>query len=191
MSSTSNSRLSLSGRSNSSLKENHFQKASDEMIIRKYKVLPNIRRSESIATSDYYRPTGALPMNSYEDYNTMSNSNKQINKTKGKRPPIVEKLRTQAASPAPSKNKTVNHFAGLKNSINNSKHNIHETMDLDEDLPINPIQSANQTTNRTSYTTPAERTFSPINRPPAPSPSKSIMKHYVAHHDSDSDDSLN
>lgn len=49
------------------------------------------------------------------------------------------------------------------------KHSLQTTMDLDEDLPMNPVLES-LVNRRGIYTSPGERLISPIKRPQAPSP---------------------
>jgi hypothetical protein len=65
-------------------------------------------------------------------------------------------------------------------ALDNNKqnhHNINNTMDLDEDLPINPINPTPDYINqRLIYTSPGDRIISPIKRPQAPSPMSSAYR---------------
>ena len=62
--------------------------------------------------------------------------------------------------------KAFNHrLPSLEKNIN---HTIQSTMDLDEDLPMNP--EPDRTNQRQIYTSPGDRIISPIKRPNAPSP---------------------
>lgn len=62
--------------------------------------------------------------------------------------------------------KPFNHrLPSLEKTIN---HTIQNTMDLDEDLPMNP--EPDRTNQRQIYTSPGDRIISPIKRPNAPSP---------------------
>lgn len=79
----------------------------------------------------------------------------------------------------------------LEKTIN---HSLQNTMDLDEDLPINPvcIGSHNQ---RNVYTSPGDRIISPIKRPQAPSPPTSAFRRKtedinIGSSDSEFDDDL-
>lgn len=55
-------------------------------------------------------------------------------------------------------------------------HTIHNTMDLDEDLPMNPISTPEYINQRMIYTSPGDRVISPIKRPQAPSPAASAYR---------------
>jgi hypothetical protein len=155
-------------------------KIPDEIVLSKYKVLPNIRKSNADYNTtddeedDECRPGGALVMN----------PNGLCNRTQ-----IAVQTR-QFSKRQHSKADTLFHF-GPKTTPTYD-YAIQDTMDLDEDLPLPPGKKANQTNIRTSYTTPPERTLltSPLNRPPAPSPSKSILKRYSPHHSDTDENSL-
>jgi hypothetical protein len=75
--------------------------------------------------------------------------------------------------------KSINHF-GTKVNFSHRlpalekqiSHSIQNTMDLDEDLPMNTVQ-LNQ---RNIYTSPGDRIISPIKRPQAPSPPASAYR---------------
>lgn len=83
-----------------------------------------------------------------------------------------------------SMKKSINHF-GTMNKINhnlrlpalekNINHSLQNTMDLDEDLPMNTCTSEaiNQ---RNIYTSPGDRIISPIKRPQAPLPPSSAYR---------------
>lgn len=64
--------------------------------------------------------------------------------------------------------KCVHRLPALEKSIN---HSLPNAMDLDEDLPMNPVHEP--THRRDIYTSPGERLISPIKRPQAPSPAAS------------------
>jgi hypothetical protein len=59
----------------------------------------------------------------------------------------------------------------------NVNHTINNTMDLDEDLPMNPNTTTPEYINqRMIYTSPGDRVISPIKRPQAPSPAASAYR---------------
>lgn len=75
----------------------------------------------------------------------------------------------------------INHFASSNKKTShrlpalekNIVHTLQNTMDLDEDLPMNPVHDTNR---REVYTSPGERLISPIKRPQAPSPAASAYR---------------
>lgn len=82
----------------------------------------------------------------------------------------------------------INHFASNNNKSNSTKcvhrlpaleksinHSLPSTMDLDEDLPMNPVHESHHQ-RRDIYTSPGERLVSPIKRPQAPSPAASAYR---------------
>ena len=71
---------------------------------------------------------------------------------------------------AASSKKCVHRLPALEKSVN---HSLPSTMDLDEDLPMNPV---NENHRREIYTSPGERLVSPIKRPQAPSPAASAYR---------------
>lgn len=86
-----------------------------------------------------------------------------------------------------SKRETKYHFgASTQNKINFShrlpalekqiNHSLQNTMDLDEDLPMNPVSEPDVQNQRMIYTSPGDRIISPIKRPPAPSPAASAYR---------------
>jgi hypothetical protein len=68
----------------------------------------------------------------------------------------------------------VHRLPALEKNVN---HTINNTMDLDEDLPMNPNTTTPEYINqRMIYTSPGDRVISPIKRPQAPSPAASAYR---------------
>lgn len=97
---------------------------------------------------------------------------------------------TTSGSMPPSKKLNNHRLPALEKIIT---HTIQNTMDLDEDLPMNPEPIQNQ---RGIYTSPGDRIISPIKRPQAPSPLSSSLAYrrkanQKSDSDSDSDQTIN
>jgi hypothetical protein len=70
-------------------------------------------------------------------------------------------------------------------------HSLQNTMDLDEDLPMNPVSQPDTNNQRQIYTSPGDRIISPVKRPQAPSPASSAYRRKTRQNsDSDSDNDL-
>ena len=88
------------------------------------------------------------------------------------------------------------HFAQKKSSNKrlpalDKQYNLHQAMDLDEDLPVNPVSTSKHQNQRVAYTSPGERIISPVKRPSAPSPpASSYFKYNEKNSDSEAENSL-
>ncbi len=97
-------------------------------------------------------------------YNDTVKSKNQLMFTRGE----AQKINHFSSVKSNAHKKCVHRLPALEKSIN---HSLQNTMDLDEDLPMNPV---NETINRRGvYTSPGERLVSPVKRPQAPSPASS------------------
>lgn len=94
------------------------------------------------------------------------------------------KNRTELVNFTKSEANKINHFASSKQNIKKCvhrlpaleksiNHTLQNAMDLDEDLPMNPV---NENVRREIKTSPGERLISPIKRPQAPSPPYSFYR---------------
>jgi hypothetical protein len=73
-----------------------------------------------------------------------------------------------------AKTNYIHRLPALEKNVN---HTINNTMDLDEDLPMNPNTTTPECINtRMIYTSPGDRVISPIKRPQAPSPAASAYR---------------
>lgn len=181
-----------------------------EVPVRKFTPLPDIPRADN----PYYRtesklikneidnddddeverPHGALPLknihnnstpivNSFENHHTESTHRIQ------EKPNLNMETRLNHFASNPKPKAQIHRLPALEKHLN---HGLHQTMDLDEDLPLNPINTTNVRNQRMTYTSPGDRIISPIKRPQAPSPPASSINRRKEHSnsDSDSDDSL-
>lgn len=180
---------------------NDFNVGLKEVPIRRFTPLPDIPRVDDayFRTESYLiqtnpvskqenddRPAGALPMSTFL-------------KTDESRIPQQTFFSENGANKIKiRKNETRYHFVQKKTNVHrlpalekNTKHNLHQAMDLDEDLPINPINTSNLRNQRVIYTSPGDRIISPIKRPPAPSPPASTsFRREEKNSDSDTESSL-
>jgi len=166
--------------------QNRYFDLSDDIdvSIRRFTPLPGIPRFED----PYYRTESQLLKNeitndSYKDsfslkrsltnekyshsfeadnyYNSNIKNKTQLMFTRGE----AQKINHFSSIENKSNKKCVHRLPALEKSINHSYQN---TMDLDEDLPLNIV---NESINRRGiYTSPGERLVSPVKRPQAPSP---------------------
>lgn len=170
--------------------------SSDEMevSIRKFTPLPDIPRSDDT----YYRTESSLVKTSVAPALDRDNSFIDGKNCLKFSFPVEDNSFVQTCL---SRKETRYHFGGssqtkkpynhklpsLEKAIN---HTIQNTMDLDEDLPMNPeFDRQNQ---RQIYTSPGDRIISPIKRPQAPSPPNTATAHRLnskqkTSSDSDSD----
>lgn len=176
-----------------------------EVPVRKFTPLPNIPRADDnyfrteshLIQSDINdmsreRPCGALPPSNIKSVDSIILNAPQVD--------IVP--RSELKSNINFENKqakweTRYHFSTQKKHSTkrlpalDKQYNLHQAMDLDEDLPVNPVSINNHQNQRVAYTSPGERIVSPVKRPSAPSPPKSSYnKYHENNSDSDTDNSL-
>ena len=172
-----------------------------EVPVRKFTPLPNIPRiddgyyrTESYliqsSINDMSRPSGALPVS-----NTKNDSSLIMN-TKHDAPQKHELKSIINFDNKHTKWETRYHFAQKKSSNKrlpalDKQYNLHQAMDLDEDLPVNPVSTSKHQNQRVAYTSPGERIISPVKRPSAPSPpASSYFKYNEKNSDSEAENSL-
>ena len=165
-----------------------------EVPVRRFTPLPDIPRADNpyyrtegklikheLETDDFERPTGALPLKNLNNGNKIKAQDEDL-------------LTARNAK----KETRMNHFAQKQKAQihrlpaldKNLSYCLHETMDLDEDLPMNPVHSTNIRNQRMTHTSPGDRIISPIKRPQAPSPPVSSINRRREDSDSEFDESL-
>ena len=200
----------LNSKSNNNRSHNGCSESSDEVEVpcRRFTPLPDIPRLDDA----YYRTESRLitheidrekaeclnntePFSSNEnldtkqspianDYSYFFENDNYYNKNKSsitRSRNNKEAIKINHFSSSVSGKKFVHRLPALEKILN---HSLQNTMDLDEDLPINPVNEASQ---RQIYTSAGERWVnSPIKRPQAPSPQASAYRR-KAKQNSDSD----
>ena len=186
-----------------------------EVPIRKFTPLPDIPRLDDA----FYRTESILIKESIEGISGATNAifienlksdlvldNKELtsNANSGEENSLILFSNTNKSQPFNNyiRKETRYHFgsnSSISNKINfghrlpalekNFNSTINNTMDLDEDLPMNPISTPEYINHRMIYTSPGDRVISPIKRPQAPSPAASAYrrKSYKSFNNSQSD----
>jgi hypothetical protein len=171
-----------------------------EVPVRKFTPLPNIPRVDD----NYYRTESHLIKNDIDDMSSDNNERPSGAITNNLKNKDVINLQKDVQQPELIQNinfdnkqikwETKYHFSNSLKTHTTKRlpaldrhYNLHQAMDLDEDLPVNPINPS--THQRVAYTSPGERIISPLKRPSAPSPPKSSYYKYHENN-SDSDNSL-
>ena len=177
-----------------------------EVPVRKFTPLPNIPRVDD----NYYRTESHLIKNDIGDMSSndinerpsgaylvprdFKNTDAVINSQKDvQKPEIIQNINFDNKQ---IKWETKYHFSNSQKKHTTKRlpaldrhYNLHQAMDLDEDLPVNPVNTNSQ--QRVAYTSPGERIVSPVKRPSAPSPPKSsYYKYHENNSDSESENSL-
>jgi len=162
-----------------------------EVPVRRFTPLPDIPRAEDT----YFRTESRLIKDekpdakesnnhNLDDANKLILTNYQYNTKDCKLTDTNIFVNESSSSYPNSNNKHTRYHFGSSNRVyrlpaieKQINHTLHNTMDLDEDLPMNPVNiDQDQKNTRMIYTSPGDRIISPIKRPQAPSPAASAYR---------------